>query len=618
MKIRKNAAGFFRFFKEVVARLTFNFKTLILFVAIYSLISWIIVTVATYLLTQLAMKAAGLYYLANDNFLRYLRSPVSWLTFAGCLIVFGYIQMIEIGAMIRIFYASGEKRKISLGEAFYFGVDSANQTLKPVNWSIFLFMILMFPYLGLFSISNISFSVAVPGFLQEYLLTHRIWTIIYIASLILVFVFTVRWMMSLHIFVLERKTFPEAKRRSIDLEKHRYIEAVLMAAGAAVLWIALFYAAGIIADLLTIAGARAIYGADNTGMISYSRNIAGMVINIVNMLLTPSFCIAFLSVQFGRFNGHAHEKVVPVAYQKTDIIFSRKSVAAFVCVFAGCCTIYASLFFTGRAMHNTDIHRPEIVAHKGDSIRAPENTIPAFESAIKEGLSDWIELDVRQCADGTVVVCHDDKLKRITGVNVSIHDMTYGEIAQLDAGAWFDEKYAGTKICTLSEAMDLCKGKIRMQIELKPTKYDSGLEAQVVQLIHEKGMEDECVVTSLSAASLLRVREADPEIILVYSLAAANGNIADIPFADWFTIEESNVTEELVGRIHAKDKRVYVWTVNDEEDVQRLIDCGVDGILTDDPIMMDYTLGQADYTGGFAKMLRSFTDTPNFMLQFGF
>ncbi len=618
MKIRKKTAEVFGMIRETFARLSFNFKTLILFVVIDSFLSWIIVTVATYLLSQLSLKAAGLYYLANDNFLRYLRSPVSWVTFIACLIVVGYIQMIQIGGMIRIFYASGEKQKIGVGQAFYFGIDSANQTLKPVNWSIFLFMILMLPYLGLFSLSNVSFSVAVPGFLREYLLTHRIWTIIYVASLITVFVFTVRWMVSLHIFVLERRTYRKSKRRSIDLGKHRYIEAVISAAIAAIVWIALFYIAGILAETFTTIGAKSIYGADNVMMIERSRNIAEMIITIVNMFLTPCFCIAFLSVLFGKYNESADEKTVPVAYQRTEVYFSRKSIAAFACLFAACCTIYASLYFSGRAMHNTDMHRPEIVAHKGDSIRAPENTIPAFEAAIQEGLSQWIELDVRQSADGVIVVCHDDKLKKLTGVNAYIHDLTYDQIALLDAGAWFDERFAGTHLCTLVDAMDLCKGKIRLQIELKPTKYDQDMEKEIVRLIEEKGMKDECVVTSLSAAALQRIKEADPEVITVYNLAAANGDVAAIPFADWLAVEESNITEELVGRIHAKDKRVYAWIVNDAEDVQRLIDCGVDGILTDDPIMMDYVLTNADYSGGFAKTLRSIIETPNFMLQFGF
>lgn len=618
MKIRKKAAGLFSIIRDVFALLIFNFKTLIIFVAVYSLISWIIVTVATYLFSQLAMKAAGLYYLGNDNFLRYLRSPVTWLTFIGCLVVVGYIQMIQIGGMIRIFYGSGEKKKVTVREAVYFGVDSAGQLLKPVNWSIYLFLILMLPYLDLFSLTNVSFSVAVPGFLREYLLTHRIWTIVYIGSLITVFVFTMRWMMSLHIFVLERRTFRESKRRSIDLEKHRYLEMVATAAAVAVVWIALFYAAGFVAELFTTVGAKAIYGADNTEMIAYSRSIASMVINIINMILTPCFCIAFLSVMFKKVDDHADTKTVPVAYQRSDIIFSRRSVAAFVFLFAGCCTVYASLFFSGRAMHNTDIHRPEIVAHKGDSIRAPENTIPAFESAIKEGLSDWIELDVRQSADGIAVVCHDDRLKRLTGVNAYIHALTYDQISLLDAGAWFDKRFEGTKLCTLEEAMDFCKDRIRLQIEIKPTKFDSGLEKDIVRMIEEKGMKDQCVIASLSAASLLRVKEMDPEIITVYCMAAANGRIAEIPFADWYSIEESNVTEELVGKIHAKDKRIYAWTVNDEDMVQRLIDCGVDGVLTDDPIMMDYALAYADYTGGFAKTLRSIIETPNFILQFGF
>lgn len=599
-------------------RLGFNFRTLAIFVAVFSVVSWIIVTVATYLLSTLSMKAAGLYYLANDNFVRYLKSPVTWLAFAGCLIVVGSIQTIQIGGLIRIFYASKERKKVSVREAIYFGLDAFGQLKNPRNWSIFLFMVLMLPYLGLFSISNVSFSVAVPSFLREYLLTHRIWTIIYFASLVTVFIFTVKWMMSLHLFVLEHTPFPKAKDKSGKMIRHHFFEMVVISAVVAVVWIAVFWVAEFVADLLTNLGARAIYGADNVEMIAFSRTIVEIVVSIINMVLTPSFIIAYLSVMFSRTEEKTGRPTVPVAYEGKEVFFSKRSVIIFGCIFAGCCVIYLGLYYSGRAMHNTDFHRPEIVAHKGDSMHAPENTMPAFEMAIEEGVSEWIELDVRQSADRQIVVCHDDNLKRLTGYDGYVHEMTYDEIKQLDAGSWFSKKYAGTHLSTLEEVMDLCKGKIRLQIEIKPTSYDVDFEKDIAALINEKDMKDQCVVTSISSLSLKRIEEADPEIIRVYSLAAANGEIAGIEFADWFSFEMDNVTEKMIGQIHMKEKRVYVWTVNSKDDVQRLIDIGVDGILTDDPIMINYALETADYSGGLAKTLRSVLETPNFMLQFGF
>ncbi len=620
MKFRKHAAYFFGIIKETFHLMGFNFRSLILFVAVYLGISWIVVTVSTYALSGLALRAAGLYYLGNDNFLRYLRSPVTWFTFIASLFVVGYIQMIQIGGMIRLFYSSRIRKKLPLTETFRSGLDSANLLLIPKNWSVILFMILMVPYLGMFPLTNISFSVAVPGFLREYLMNHRIWTLIYLGSLVIVFVFTIRWMLALHIFVLEKSSFREAKSKSIGLIMHRFLKVVLAAAAAAGIWIVLFIAASAIMNALVIPVARAVYGVSYTEKIGFMRATGNMIVNLINTILTPAFVLAFLSALFGRIEEEDGE-IVQVADNGDYRIdpFRGKARIITAVIIIGCAVVYFTQNFTGRSMHTLDYSRPEIVAHKGDSLHAPENTVPAVNLAIEEGLSDWVEIDVRQTADGVIVLSHDDRLRKFTGRNDYLHEMTYEELSWIvDAGGWFSAEYEGTKIPTLQEVLALCKNKVRLMIDLKPTEYDSDLEESVLRLIQEAGMRDQCVIASLRASSLQKVKTLDPEMTVVYCMAAANGNISKIPYADWYSIEESSVTEDLVSEIHQSGKRVYAWTVNTSSHVQGLIDAGIDGILTDDPIMMDYTLLSADYTGGFLKTMRGLIESPNFILQFGF
>lgn len=619
MNFKDYAQDFLKTIQEVFGILAFNLKTLILFVAAYTGISWIVVTVATFALTKASLKASGLYYLGNDNFLRYLRSPFTWIFFAAGLVIVGYIQMIQVGGMIRLFEDSKSRKKVNIDEVVLSGVDSAGQVLIPANWSIFLFMILMLPYLGMFSLTNVSFSVAVPGFLQEYLLSHRIWTLVYVASIVLVFVFTIRWTLSLHIFVLEKRTFRESKRKSINLMKNHYVQAVVYAAVAAVIWLGISWLVLFLSRYTARGVLWIIFRSTDLPIVTYTENVLERVLTLVGTFLVPCFTLAFLSALFDRFEEEEHEDpLYEIVRPRRNPLMTRTGRIVFLCALLGCGVVFFVLYLTGRPMHNSDLARPEIVAHKGDSLHAPENTLPAFEMAVSEGVSDWIEMDVRLTADGVVVVSHDDRLSKYTKNSAYIHSMNYDEIRQIDVGSSFNEKYAGTYIPTLDEALDLCKNRIRVQIEIKHSKYDKDLEEKIVALVREKEMEDQCVVTSLSSAALVRIHELAPDLVCVYSMAAANGNIADIPYADWFTIEESNITETMVGQIHAKGKRVYAWTVNDVDDVQKLIDAGVDGILTDDPVMIDHALLSANYSGGFLKTLRSLTESPNFILQFGF
>ena len=108
---------------------------------------------------------------------------------------------------------------------------------------------------------------------------------------------------------------------------------------------------------------------------------------------------------------------------------------------------------------------------------APENTLPAFRSAILKG-GDRIELDVQMTSDGVVVVTHDSNLKRCTGKNAKVYDLTYAEVAQLDAGRWFSSRFADTRIPTLEQVLQLCRGRIGLNVEIKPSAATPALEAE--------------------------------------------------------------------------------------------------------------------------------------------
>ena len=108
----------------------------------------------------------------------------------------------------------------------------------------------------------------------------------------------------------------------------------------------------------------------------------------------------------------------------------------------------------------------EITAHRGDVSQAPENTIPAFKAAIESG-ADWIELDINQTKDGVLVVLHDENLMRVAGVPHKVRDLTYDEIRSLDVGSRLGPDFQGTSIPTLSEVLDYCRGKIKLNIEIK-------------------------------------------------------------------------------------------------------------------------------------------------------
>jgi len=232
-----------------------------------------------------------------------------------------------------------------------------------------------------------------------------------------------------------------------------------------------------------------------------------------------------------------------------------------------------------------------ITAHRGDSSSAPENTIPAFEAAIMDG-ADFAEMDVQLTKDGVPVIMHDDTCRRTCGVKKSVGEMTLDEVESLNAAYKWDDAYSGTRVPTLAEALECCRDRIKMVIELKNYKgTDKQLLAQkTVELIESYGMEDQVVIHSFDYVSLVYVKNIDPDIPCGYILEGTVGNYYDLSAADFFSVYMPFVTEKGVENVHLRGKKLLVWTVDNAKDMRECRKLGVDCIITDDPILARETI----------------------------
>ena len=232
----------------------------------------------------------------------------------------------------------------------------------------------------------------------------------------------------------------------------------------------------------------------------------------------------------------------------------------------------------------------QVIAHRGGVQLAPENTLAAIRQAVELGV-DMIEIDVILSKDGEVIVIHDDKIDRTTnGVGV-VQEMTLEEIRQYDAGSWFDARFAGEKIPTLGEVFETINGQTVLLIEIKDgdEKYP-GLERKVVDAIHQYEANDWVVVQSFNENSVIRTRAMDPALITYYLMGKnftdfyeqMPAEMATLPYHG-IAVHHSGIDAEKTQKVHELGYKLLVWTVNEEEDIQRMIAAGVDGIITDRP-----------------------------------
>ena len=225
------------------------------------------------------------------------------------------------------------------------------------------------------------------------------------------------------------------------------------------------------------------------------------------------------------------------------------------------------------------MNMPKIIAHRGASANAPENTLAAFQLA-QEHKADGIELDVMLSADGQVVVFHDFTVDRMTNGSGRVKDLTLAQLKQFDLGD-------GEKVPTLEEVFERFGGEIFLNIELK--NYTSNFDAlpiKVADLVRNFGLDGLVMISTFNPFNLVRYHSKLPETVLglITMPGKANSWIWRMFNFDCLHPYFSDVDEELVSNLHTHLREINVWTVDESEEILRVAGLNVDGIITNDPL----------------------------------
>ncbi|MGI5453893.1 glycerophosphodiester phosphodiesterase [Streptomyces sp. CA-249302] len=242
-----------------------------------------------------------------------------------------------------------------------------------------------------------------------------------------------------------------------------------------------------------------------------------------------------------------------------------------------------------------------VIGHRGASAYAPENTLASIDRAARLGVT-WVENDVQRTKDGELVVIHDDSLKRTTDVEQvfphrapwKVKDFTAAEIARLDAGSWFGERYAGARVPTLRQYMRRVEhNHQKLLLEIKNPELYPGIERQTLKLLANEGWLDRqhvagrLIVQSFSADSLKIVHDLKPAVTTAF---LGTPRMSDLPsyasFTDGINPSYNSISTGYVSAVHAftgphgRPLTVFTWTVNDAPTARRAARYGVDGIIT--------------------------------------
>jgi glycerophosphoryl diester phosphodiesterase len=226
-----------------------------------------------------------------------------------------------------------------------------------------------------------------------------------------------------------------------------------------------------------------------------------------------------------------------------------------------------------------------IIAHRGASGNAPENTLAAFRKAVALGAT-FIETDLHLSRDARFVAIHDATVNRTTNGQGAVHDMALADLRKLDAGSWFGSEFAGERIPTLEEIFEFSKkNDVVFYLEIKPGAAWGG-EHALVGALRESGEIPRAVVISFDAGIVLNLRKIEPTLMtgLLYDGQIENPLDKAVEIgARQVAVRGDLVTPALIAQARKKDLQVVCWTVNHPAHMRMLAAAGVDGIMSDYP-----------------------------------
>lgn len=577
----------------------YNRNKLIKFDILYKVVAVAAAYPVLLIIMQLSLRLAGVKYLANEYILKFIMKPTTILA----LFIIILMALLIIHAEQQFIFAGYErlfKERMRIAYVIDNGFDSMKNAVRLRNIpSVFLTGVIVFT-MNLAIIYNIIINVVnVKTYISESV-KKNVDVRYFIAGILAVMFFiTVVGIFTSCIMYDKKTSFFCAFRESfrLSIKNMGEITFFLILYNITILGIVILLYAVI--SVIVIAGVR-VLDIDKLGAAIYLTVIRyfSTFMNAVLSLVSIPAAFIFISWLYKKYSGE----------MKGERIYSEKHYQWMVkFVIAASCLL--DIFYVYSSMNNNyfkqiDLFRiAAITSHRGSSILQPENTMAAFEQAV-EDFTDYIELDVRQTRDGKYVVMHDENLKRTTGVDAKVGELTQEEICSLNAGYDIEGEFPGVTVPAFEEVLEFVQGKlVRLNIELKTAATDKDYARGIYDLLYEYDLLDSCVITSTDYGVLKEMKQLDEDIETGFILSMAVGNYYDMEYVDFFSVNYRFVTSTMIDVLHSRGKEIHIWTLNNEDDILKYSNMGADNIITDNPILAREVIYSKDAPDIFVTVL---------------
>ena len=563
---------------------------LLLFEIVYKGLIFILFKPALNSIISLFIRAGGYQILVNGEISQFLLSFTGILMIIIVMIISVVIVYYEFAVILLILDSSKKKEKIKLLKITEKALIKSKNVIKNKHIGISLYILVLIPILNIGIQSSLLPTISIPDFITGELDKYPGSEILLVGvGIALVFLFA-KLFIVLPIMIFSDKSFKEASKMSFKTIEDEGFQIAFLIIGGMLVWLALTYLPFMILENTEFILLRILRGASNISMSIFTLLISPFILSI-------SLETYNTYVKYGDINRSAIYEEIKLGFFGRKLWNTLEIILEFIQVLISKMKKYVKTFIVltiiliiGLNVYSEGTISPIynkqlLIGHRGGEYGV-ENTIDTLLYAGTNG-ADYVEMDVLLTKDNVTVVIHDNNLKRLANESKKISDLTSKEVQEITI------KYGGKtdKIPTLRDLSKAVKGKTRLLLEFKTHgKEQESIIDNAIKILQEEEILDETIFHTAEDKLIEEFSEKYEDLYLGYVFIGKLGTFSAQKMSrmpvDFVSAEQSLINKNMIREIHKSDKAVFAWTINDDYKAERLLELGVDAIITDYPVEM--------------------------------